>query len=49
MNENCRYRGIRSCKILKELYCKIEPDKPCAFYKPPEKERLEEKENEHNE
>lgn len=25
-----------NCKILKKLYCKIEPDKLCAWYKPKE-------------
>lgn len=37
MNENCRFIGKRSCTILKQLYCKKEPNKQCSFYKPLEK------------
>ena len=33
MNENCRYNELKSCQILKKLYCKLEPDKKCSFYK----------------
>lgn len=37
MNENCRFVGKRGCAILKQLYCKNEPNKQCAFYIPFEK------------
>lgn len=34
MNENCKFLKDtrRSCSILKQLYCKIEPNKKCSFY-----------------
>lgn len=38
MNENCKFAGKRSCTILKQLYCKKEPNKQCSFYKQKDKE-----------
>lgn len=34
MNENCKFLKDtrRSCSILKQLYCKIEPNKKCSWY-----------------
>lgn len=49
MNENCRFKGPRSCTALKKLYCKLDPNKPCPFYKPPEPVKVEIKEDEYNE
>lgn len=33
--KNCEYMNDskRSCRILKHLYCKLEPDKKCSWYK----------------
>lgn len=43
MELNCEYMNDskRSCKILKHLYCKIEPDKKCSWYKPKGKEQTD--------
>lgn len=32
---DCRYfcKEKNNCTILKKLYCKTEPEKPCAWYK----------------
>lgn len=49
MNENCRFKGPRSCRALKELYCKKEPNKLCPFYKSAETEKPADKEAENNE
>ena len=49
MNENCRFKGPRSCTALKKLYCKLEPNKPCPFHKPPEAVKPADKEAENNE
>ena len=45
MNKNCRYIGKRSCTILKDLYCKKEPNRKCSFYKPAEDKPKDEKED----
>lgn len=29
----CRFYKKNECSILKKLYCKIEPDKACSWYK----------------
>ena len=35
IGKNCEYMNDskRSCRILKHLYCKLEPDKKCSWYK----------------
>lgn len=33
--QDCKYFNAKkqNCEILKKLYCKIEPDKKCSWYK----------------
>lgn len=37
MNKNCKFhsrKNPKKCTILKDLYCRKDPEKPCKFYQP---------------
>lgn len=44
---DCRFMkdDKKDCKILKALYCKLEPDKICSWYKKREKEVIYDTDN----